>query len=188
MTVLLGKNVDESYFMSYILPRINTKNTGVVKMTQRKKLNNTTRKLRDIDWETVITSTVIAVGILLMVGATTWGELDRKRALYTPGESLPKKERAAVDSLHDPLVEHIKTLYSKYYRDYMRLLPTISSRHDWYTKPLPAGHCLPTCRGQIPTMNEYLYFLKDFEQKAVEKYYRETNEKLKKQKQLQKQK
>jgi len=143
-------------------------------MTQQ-NTHNDFNKPKDIRWAAVTMYLITIFSILTTIGLNAWGELDRKRALYTPGESLTKKERAAVDSLHDPLVEQIKSMYSKYYRDYMRLLPTISSQYDWYNKPLPAGHSLPTCRGQIPTMNEYLYFLKDFEQKAVEKYYRETN-------------
>lgn len=174
MIVLLDKHIDKTPFVSYVC----------LKQPQgfSMKNKNPSKTIRSTDWKSVVGHTAVTAGITLLIGAMVWMDLDRKRAFYTPGESLSKKERAAVDSMHDPRVEEAKEIYNKCYQSYIRLLPTIKSVHDWYNKPLPSGHMLPTSRVKVPTMSEYLYFLKDFEQKAVEKFYCEAYEELQKQK------
>ena len=69
-------------------------------------------KIRNTDWESIIAYTILSAGMVVMIDATLCVELDKTRALYKPGHTLSRRERAAVDSLHDPQLEQHKKQYN----------------------------------------------------------------------------
>lgn len=138
-------------------------------------------KIRNTDWESIIAYTILSAGMVVMIGATLCVELDKTRALYKPGHTLSRRERAAVDSLHDPQLEQHKKQYSIYYQDYMQELGKTPAG-EWPDRLMHRNKYMPGSKCAKPTIGEYHAFLKDYEQKVIERKYQELNAQLQKQK------
>lgn len=144
-------------------------------------MNNKRNKFNKIDWESVVIYTMLITSICMMAGSMIYSDMDKRRVFYTPGNSLSKKERVAVDSLHNSELEKAKKKYDAYYQDYMRILCN-TPVSDQMKQTLPHGHRMPLKNFGKPTLGEYLQFLKDYEQKEIERKYQELNIQLQRQK------
>lgn len=144
-------------------------------------MNNKQKKFCNIDWEAAILYTMLTAGIMLLGGATVYADLNKRHALYKPGQSLSRTERAMVDSLHDHDLEKHKKKYETYRQDYLRELKKCPV-YGWANEKLGHGHRMPYLQCAEPTVGEYHEFLKNYEQKVIERKYQELNAQLQKQK------
>ena len=144
-------------------------------------MNNKQKKFHGIDWESTILYTMLITGICLTSAALIYSDMNKRRALYKPGQSLSRTERAAVNALHDPKLEQYIDNYNVYRQDYLRELASTSTG-QWPDKKLHRNKYMPGSKCAEPTIGEYHEFLKDYEQNVIERKYQELNAQLQKQK------
>lgn len=141
-------------------------------------------KIKDTDAE-IIALYFFATLFFCSLGANMiYNTLDENRTLYTPGETIPRKNRVIVENLYPYELAPIKREYEMYYKDYRRI--KLNAERENFVRrgryPLPQGHKMPITHITNPTVADYLRFLKKYEKNVVEKKYQKLNKQLSKQK------
>ncbi len=137
-------------------------------------------KQNHIDSGVPLTLGALSTFAALMITLSICNDRALMRKNYTPGESLKRTERAAVDSLHDSRLNYDITRYQRHLSTYRKLIDEsgAATGAEAIKQPIPAHIAKNVCPFDAePTIGDYYDFLKRYEARIEAQYQRLAKQK-----------